>query len=391
MKGLSVKAGLTANVLVFGIASLLTDLSSEMIFPLLPFYMVSILGIPYLLVGLIEGAAEGSSHLVMIASGWFSDRSGKRKLTTLLGYTLSTISKPLFAFATSAHQVLMIRISDRMGKGIRTPSRDALLAESVDEADRGKAFGFHRSMDTLGAVLGPLAALFLFPFLWYTGIFLISFIPGLSSIIILWAFAKERVRLKTTVSRLSFLPSIRAFGNGFKRFIFVQAVFSLGNFSYAFFLLRAADLGMPQSLAPVAYLIYNISYVLFAWPVGIAMDKIGRLRALVFGYFVLALSSLGFSLAYSMAQAFALFIVYGLFRATYETSYRALVPQLVQEDLKATAYGILNTVMGSMAILSGLIAGALWQSYGGSVPFIFSFSICFLSVILSFLFLRPKN
>ena len=391
MAKMGLKASLTANVIVLGVTSLLTDVSSEMIFPLLPFFMVNVLGIPYLLVGLIEGAAEGSSSLVMTISGWLSDRMGMRKVYALIGYILSTLSKPLFAFANSTPQILAIRISDRLGKGVRTPPRDALLADSVDENLRGRAFGFHRSMDTTGAILGPLLALALFPIIWYRGVFLTSLFPGVASVVLLWALLKERSVARTTPVSISFISSLKSFRREFKVFIFIQALFAIGNFSYAFFLLRSTDLGVPQILAPMLYLVFNTFYAILALPMGAVMDRIGRRRVMLFGYGIFALTSAGFAWASSIPEAFILFAVYGLFRAAYETSYRALVPELVPPNLKATAYGVLNTVVGLMALPGGIIAGALWQVYGGVAPFILSLLVSIASVVIFLIFLGLRR
>ncbi|MFQ6081685.1 MAG: MFS transporter, partial [Candidatus Bathyarchaeia archaeon] len=319
-------SGITFNVLVLGATSLLTDVSSEMIFALLPFFMVDVLGTEMVVVGLIEGAAETTASLLRVFSGWLSDKMRRRKPLTVLGYFTSAVLKPLFAFATSPVHVFIVRILDRVGKGVRTPPRDALIADSVEEKVRGKAYGFHRSMDTLGAVIGPLTAFLLFPILWYNGVFLASVFPGMAAVVLLTVSVREKVRTETRGGVSSFSLELRSLSREFKVFTMVVTIFTLSNFSYAFLLLRAKDLGVPVDYAPLLYLLFNVVYAISAFPMGTLADKVGKKLVISFGYAMFGVTCLGFALASSPIHAILLFLAYGLFFATADAVQRAIVP-----------------------------------------------------------------
>jgi len=374
--------GLTLNIVVLGIVSFLTDVSSEMVFALLPFFMVSVLGIGMTFVGLIEGAAESTASILKVFSGWFSDKIGKRKPLVAFGYSVSTVSKPFFAFATLPVHVFIIRIMDRVGKGIRTSPRDALVADSVDARVRGKAYGLHRSMDTLGAVIGPLLAFLLFPLAWYTGVFLLSVVPATAAVILLLILVKEKGRVKSADNLPSARFQFKSLNREFKIFLFVVTIFTLSNFSYAFFLLRAGDLGIPAHYAPLLYFIFNLVYALCALPVGILADKIGKKPVMALGYAAFGITCLGFAYASQPLHAVILFIAYGIFFAITDTVQRAIVPDLVTAEFRGTAFGMLHTAIGLAAFPASFIAGTLWQLFGSTTPFMLGAIISFTSAVL---------
>ena len=359
MKKSKLMSGLTLNVLVLGATSLLTDISSEMVFTLLPFFMVNVLSIEMAFVGLIEGAAEATSSLLKVFSGWFSDKTRKRKPLVVLGYSLSAFVKPLFALAASVSQVFMIRVLDRIGKGVRTSPRDALIADSIQPDVRGKAYGLHRSMDTIGAVLGPLLAFLLFPIIWYRGVFLVSIIPGLAAVVLLTLLMKEKKREGVVWKGSSFLSDFRSLPRDFKVYVAMVAIFTLGNFSYAFFLLRAGELGVPIMFVPLLYLLFNLVYAISALPIGTLADRIGKKPVILFGYAMFGVTCLGFAFAYSSFHAVILFVAYGVFFAVADTLQRAIVPDLVTAEFRGTAFGVLHTTIGVAAFPSSLIAGVL--------------------------------
>ncbi|NWG09501.1 MAG: MFS transporter [Nitrososphaerales archaeon] len=388
MPKVGLMSGLTLNVIILGGVSLLTDVSSEMVFALLPFFMTTVLGVQIAVVGLIEGAAEATSSLLKVFSGWLSDRAGRRKPFATLGYSISALIKPLFYFSTSAIQVFTIRTLDRVGKGIRTSPRDALIADSIDPEVRGKTYGFHRSMDTLGAVLGPLMAFLLFPIIGYRDVFLASIIPGGLAVLLLLVFVRERSKHVKTSKPFRFKVGFKSLSRSFKFFIFIVLLFSLSNFSYAFFLLRAYDLGISIPIAPLLYLLFNVSYAVFAFPIGVLADKVGKMPLLSFGYAMFGITCLGFALAYHSYYAVALFVAYGVSYAAFDTLQRAIVPDLVPTELRGTAFGALHATTGLAALPASLIAGSLWQLISPNAPFIFGAS---LSLISSALILMLKS
>lgn len=374
--------GLSRNVVAIGFTSLFADVSSEMVFGLLPAFMVSVLGIQMVAVGVIEGAAATTTSLLMAFSGWYSDRLGRRKPIAALGYLLSALVKPLFAFAGSSLQVLAVRVSDRTGKGVRTSPKDALIADSTDPLIRGRAFGFTRSMDTAGAIAGPLLALLLFPALSYRGIFLWSIVPGLVAVTTLVLFVREARGEGMRRQRRTILGSFASVNRRFKAYVAIVALFTIGNFSYAFFLLRAMSLGVPIEFALALYLIFNVVYALSAYPMGVLADRLGKRKMIALGYGMFGFTAVGFAVASSPLHAWALFVGYGLFFGTVDTVQRAIVPDLVSNEERGTAFGLLHTSIGIVALPAGVIAGALWEISGPATPFAIAALTSFISAAL---------
>lgn len=339
-------AGITRNIIVMGIASFLTDVSSEMIYPILPIFLANVLGVPKSVIGLIEGVAESTASLLKVFSGWLSDKLGKRKSLVLSGYSISNLSKPFLAFTTSWTQVFAIRFADRFGKGVRGAPRDALIADSTPKSLRGKAFGFHRAVDTAGAVTGPFLAfliLSIFPRN-YRSIFLISAIPGTLAVLILLFFLKERARKNSPEER----PTITftSLSKEFKTFTIICTIFALGNSSDAFLLLRAQSLGVAVALVPIVYLLFNLIYSILAMPLGMLSDRISRKKVIVGGYLLFALIYLGFAFAKSSFYVWLLFPFYGVYYASTEGVQRAFVVDLVPAGLRGTAIGTFNAQIG---------------------------------------------
>ncbi|WP_232490201.1 MFS transporter [Neobacillus cucumis] len=371
-------------ILVLGLVSLFTDLSSNMIVPILPLYLTSVLHVQVGSIGIIEGIAESTASILKLFSGWISDRIGKHKLLMLIGYGLSNLTKPLFALSTSWSQVLIIRFSDRFGKGIRTSPRDALVADSTTKEERGKAFGFRRSMDALGAALGPLAAFGILAI--YAGnyrlVFWLSVIPGVLAIILIILFLKEKER-KEKVKQAS-LPKI-GFKNLDRRFIWFSLIFTfftVGNFSDAFLALRAQDAGMLPALIPLAFFALNLSSSIFSMPIGMLSDRIGRRPVLIFGLLIFAAIYFGFGIVKSVPWIWVLFVFYGFYYAFTEGIQKAYIADIVPEGQRGTAMGTFNAMTGLAALPASILAGFLWQAFGPIAAFGTSSVIAVIAALL---------
>lgn len=377
------------NIFWIGMTSLLTDISSELIMSLLPLFLTA-LGATRATIGLIEGIAEFTASIFKVVSGWISDRLRSRKGLVVGGYALSAIVKPFIALANTWLQVLSVRFVDRLGKGIRNAPRDALVADSVEENERGRAFGFQRGMDTFGAVIGTILASLLILLLskytnlsivsQYRTIFWLSVIPGFFGVLTFFFMVKE-VRGKEFVWTAS-KTSWRTLGSGFKAFLLVSAVFELSNFSYAIYILRASSLGVIAALIPMIYLLYNIVYGFLSQPLGILADKIGRKTVLFSGYFLSAIMCLSFGFAGDAALAWILFAVYGVVSAITNTTPRALLADLVDPELRGTAYGIYYMLVGITALPASAIAGLLWDRFGPITAFSYGAALAFIASIL---------
>lgn len=373
--------GVSPNVLVAGLVSLLTDISSEMIYPVLPLFLTQVLGAPVAAIGLIEGIAESTASLLKTGSGWLSDRLQRRKPLMLLGYGFSNLIKPLLALTTSWPQVLGLRFLDRAGKGVRSGPRDALIADSSDENTRGRAFGLHRAMDTAGAAAGPLlafAVLAAFPNR-YRLVFWVSAVPGILSVLILAVFLRERIA-KTHEAR----PQVRFrhLGRRYGLFLVVAAVFSIGNSSDAFLILRARSLGLSNALIPLAYFAFNIAYSLMSTPCGVLSDRMSRKWVIALGYAVFAFTYLGLALARGSAAVWVLFVVYGLYYALTEGVCRAFVADITPAHLRGSAMGTFAATTGLALLPASLMGGFLWQSVGPEATFFYGAGTAALAAVM---------
>jgi len=382
-------SGLTKNIVVLGIVSFLTDVSSEMIYPLLPIFLTTILGSSLAFLGLIEGIAESTASLLKLFSGWLSDRLKRRKSLTLWGYALSSLSRPLIALSTASWQVLLIRFTDRAGKGIRTSPRDALIADSVSIECRGKAFGFHRSLDHLGAVIGPLlASFFLIQGASFRLVFFLSFIPALVSVLVLVTLVKEKRSDYDPSLPLTPDPHLQGLNKKFLYFLGMVAIFSLGNSSDAFLILRAKECGISLTLIPILWVFLHVIKTVSSFPGGIFSDRFGRRKVIITGWLIYALVYFEIGTASTLSEIWLLFGIYGLYFGLTEGVERALVADLVKEKTRGLAYGIYNAVIGVSALPASLLMGWLWQNFGAHMAFSLGGGLALLAATLLFTFIR---
>ncbi len=375
---------LSKNVIWLGAVSFLNDISSEMIVPILPFFITA-LGGNGLLVGLIGGLRDSISSIVKVFAGFWSDRTGRRKIFVSSGYLTSAVFKLLLAFSKIWQHILVFSSFERVGKGLRTAPRDAIIADSMPEK-RGRGFGIHRAMDTSGAIIGSLLVFLLF---WFLGfgfrkIIFIAALVGFLSLAPLY-FVKEK---KSKERKMSFNIGIKGLPRSLRLFISVSAVFSLANFSYMFFILRSQEFfsqRLSVGLPILLYVFFNVFYALFALPFGNLSDKMGRKRVIIFGYFLFSLTSLGFVFAKSLPTFLLLFSLYGLVYAVVDGNQRAFVSDLSSEEMMATALGTFHTTTGLATLPASLIAGLLWQ-FNPAITFIYGAVVSLASVLLFILF-----
>lgn len=376
--------GVHRSVFRLGGVSFFADISSEMIYPLVPIFLTSVLGAPLAIVGAIEGVAESTASVMRLVSGWVSDRVGRRKPFVIVGYALAAVGKPLLALAFHWPTAMFARFVDRFGKGVRTSPRDALIGQWTDPAARGRAFGFHRAADTAGAVIGPLGALALLALLGqnYRLIFALAFVPGAISVLLLRGVG-ERGEPSPAEAPSAPRPKWADFGGRYHAFLFLSLLFALGNSSDAFLILRARDVGLGVSEAVLAYVLYNAVYALLAMPAGVASDRLGRRGVIALGFAIFAGVYFGFGLVGDGAYVWGLFAVYGLYMAMTEGVGRALVTDFVGARWRGTALGLYQGSMGMMILLSSIIAGVLWDQIGPAAPFLLGGSTAALAAALA--------
>jgi MFS family permease len=379
------------NIWFLTIGSLLTDVSSEMLTNLIPLFLYNVLGVQTSIIGLIDGIAETTASLVKIYSGALSDRLGKRKMLTVAGYALSTISKPFLYMAVTWEWVLGVRFSDRVGKGIRTAPRDALLAGSAKTDQRGFAFGIHRAGDTAGAFFGlGIAGLII----WLTQagvtvlerhtfqvVVLASIIPAVLAVLVLALGVKE---VDAERQGNHNLPTLRwkTFDRRFRAFVIVVIIFTLGNSSDSFIILRGQNRGLSVLQIIGMLMTFNAVYALLAGPLGSLSDRIGRRKLMLAGWTIYGLVYLGFALSHTGAEIWMLFGFYGIYYALTEGVAKALVADIVPQEQRGTAYGLFNAAIGFSALPASVIAGVLWQYINPAAPFIFG---AVLSLLAGFL------
>ena len=386
---------LPLNVWIVTATSFLTDVSSEMIFNLVPLFLANVLNAGTAVIGLIDGLAETSASLMKIYSGAISDKLGNRKWITVIGYGLSTIAKPFMYFANVWEAVLGVRVADRLGKGIRTAPRDALVAESIDEKQRGLAFGVHRAGDTAGAFIGlgiaavivwriQAAAVDLTRHTFQIAV-LVSILPAVLAVIVLAVGARDVAgKGKSQLPTLS----LRGMDNRFKVFMLVLVLFTLGNSSDAFIILLGQNRGLDIVQILLMLMTFNLIYSILAGPLGALSDKIGRRRLIIGGWIAYGLVYLGFALSHTGWQIWTLYGFYGIYYAATEGSAKALIADLVAPERLGTAYGIYNAAIGLMALPASVIAGLLWQGafgwtgFGPAAPFFFGATLALLAGIL---------
>jgi MFS family permease len=389
------------NVWVTSATSFLTDVSSEMVFDLLPLFLTGVLGVRTAAIGLIEGVAEAVSSFLKVGSGYLSDRLGHRKWIAVAGYAISAASKPLLLLAGSWQAVLGIRSLDRFGKGVRSAPRDALLAESIRPSTRGLAFGLHRAFDSGGAVAGLLVALAV---VWsaqrgaldlapetFRLLVLASLVPAFAAVAVLALGATEAgavpVASGSTASRLS----LKGQEPSFRRFLAAEALFTLGNSSDSFLVLRASERGLSVVGILGMLIAFNVVYAAVSAPAGRISDRFGRKRVIGAGWLFYALLYLGFALAREAGEVVVLFVLYGVYYGLVQGVGRAYVADLVKEPGSlGTAYGVYHAVVGAAALPASLVAGILWQSLGPKVPFFFGAALALLATLVLFT-VKPRR
>ncbi|HET9468046.1 MAG TPA: MFS transporter [Vicinamibacterales bacterium] len=397
--------GLPAGVWLLGVVSLLNDVASEAIYPLLPFFLTTILGATAVSLGVIEGAAEAVSSVLKVLSGRLSDRWRRRKPIVIFGYALSGSARPFISIATGWSVVFVLRFIDRVGKGIRGAPRDALLADLADRTNRGKVYGFHRAMDHTGAVLGPLLAsgfLLAFPESYRT-LFALTAIPGLATVVLL-AFLKERtadLKVGTTNGGASDVGGVRdgrsadlqvgPMPTPLKRYLIALSIFTLGNSADAFLLLRLTEAAGGPQLIPLFWSLLHVVKMGASLVGGSASDRFGRRPLIAAGWIVYAVVYAGFALSTGMWALLTWFFIYGVYYGCVEGTERALVADFARSSQRGTAFGIYNAVAGIGALVSSVVFGLIWTTYGSSVAFASGAALALIAAALLFVLVPPPT
>jgi MFS family permease len=388
-----VSISIRRNIFALGFVSFFTDMSSEMAFSILPTFLLSLPGSSIAILGFIEGTAEALSYVLRSVSGIFSDKFRKRKSLVLVGYGLSNVVKPLFAIARTPLDVFVVRVSDRVGKAVRTPPRDALLSESVSDRRRGAAFGLHRALDQSGAIVGPVIASTVMLILGLTlrDVFWLTLIPGAIALLILLFVVKER--FGDAVGDFQLLAGIKAVLKGnFSWLLVIVGIFSLGAFNFSFVLINAQEAGIVASFIPLVYAAVNVAHVAIAIPAGVLSDRIGKEKVMILGYSVFLSSvMLILFLPISGFNAFLVAVSYGLYFGIIETVQRALIPEYVDRNLIGTAYGIYYLIVGSAFFVSNAVVGSLWEYFGSSLASAYSIITSIIAITFMILFLKRKR
>jgi MFS family permease len=391
---------LPRNVWAVSFTSFFMDISSEMVINILPLFLSNVLGVKTNIIGIIEGAAEATASILKLFSGWLSDQLKARKWLAVTGYAISALSKPFFYFANSWEAIGAVRWADRVGKGVRTSPRDALVADSVDEETRGLAFGFHRAADTAGAVIGLLIAL---AAVWlaqsnnldltahtFRTVVLISLVPAILAVLAL-AIGSRDVPVKGARKLPRF--AFRSLGRPFVTFMIIVSIFDLGNSSDAFLVLRAQERGLNVVGVLGMLVTFNLVYTLVSTPAGSLSDRIGRRKLIVGGWLVYAAIYYGFALAQNGLQVWVLYTIYGIYYGMAFGTANAMIADLVPEDLRGTAYGTYNAILGILDFPASVIAGILWQGvlswsgFGPAAPFFFGATLALIASILMVLWM----
>ncbi len=372
------------NVILLGIISFLNDASSEIIKPILPLLIVALEG-NELILGLISGLMESTSSLLKVFSGYISDRVGKRKPIVFSGYLASAVFKLLLSVSTVWYHIMIFATFERVGKGIRTAPRDAIISESMPER-KGKGFGIHRALDTAGAVLGACMAFILtslMGFAYTRSILIAAILSFISLIPFLWVREVRRVS-----SQSGFFRGLKEIPPYLKKFLLVAGIFAFANISYMFFMRRAQVVYENDNSVLLLYILFNISYAIFAYPFGVLSDRVGRKNVLVSGYILFAIVFIGFTILSSEYGLVLLFLLYGLVYAIVDANQRAFVSDLSTESIRATSLGLFHTTVGIIALPAGMIAGYLWTEFGYHFTFLYGFAMSLIAAFLLILFFR---
>jgi MFS family permease len=377
--------GRMRNIVMIGLVSFFADLSTEMVYPMIPLYLTVVFGATPALVGLIEGIAESLASLLRVFSGYFSDKYRRKKPIAFLGYAAGLVYKVALILAGSWVGVLMARVIDRFGKGVRTAPRDVLVSESGDAAQLGRSFGLHKALDMAGAAAGILVAFFILK-AWkgdgaYTRLFLLSCVPAAASLF-MFMFIRETGTARTSRTPLNVFRGIRNLDSRLKLYLVVVFIFTLGNSSNTFLLLRARNVGFDAPSVVLLYFLYNVVSSLLALPVGRSSDRIGRKRVLVAGYATFALVYAGFAWAGGKTVIIAAFALYGVFTAMTAGVERAFISEIAPTELKGTMLGLHSTIVGIALFPASVIAGLLWDALGPVVPFAFGACLSLVAALV---------
>ena len=382
--------GLTRSTFLLACASLFADVSTEMLYPILPVFLTQTLGAGGSAVGLIDGVAQATQNIVQGFSGWLSDKLQKRKSIALAGYLLAAVAKPLIGLSTGWQGVLGARFLDRLGAGTRSAPRDALIASSADEEHRGKAFGLEGIGDNLGAFLGPLLAVFLLLFLHLEMrlIFYLAVIPGLLAVIMVM-LVTERPMAVSAKSKLD--VSLRQFPTAYWRYLLVTGLFGIGNSSNAFLILQTQDIGASLEATVLIYAAFNLVAALISYPAGYLSDKWGRRNILLLSFIIFFVTYVGFALTRSMLLIAGLFALYGLYQGIFRSVGKALATDFVPEQLRASGVGWYNTTIGLLGLVASIVAGLLWDHVGHSAVFVYGAVFAVVGSIALLAFIPAKR
>lgn len=393
MENNAVKKKMFRNIILLGMVSFFADISSEMVYPLIPLYLTATFGAAPVLVGLIEGIAESIASLLKVFSGYISDKYQRKKPIAFCGYAAGVFYKFALIFAGSWVGILGARIIDRFGKGIRTAPRDVMVAENADKSQMGKSFGIHKALDMAGSAIGILLSFILLKNMGenaYKTIFAISIIPVLLALLMFF-FIEEKKEPRVVKQREFFWKNMRNLNGNLKLYLLVAFLFTLGNSSNTFLLLKATDLGFSSTDVILLYFIYNATTALLAIPFGKRSDKVGRKKVLVFGYIIFSVVYLGFAFATEKWMLIAAFVLYGFYTAMVTGVERAFISEIAPPELKGTMLGMHSTLVGVALLPASVIAGALWNAFGSTAPFVFGALLSGAAAVILGLFFQTKN
>ena len=368
------------NVIALGLVSLFNDISTEMILGVLPIFIIKYLNATKAVLGFIEGISDFINYLFRLISGIVSDKVLKRKPIVFIGYFISSLSKPFFAFAHTWIDALIVRATDRIGKGIRTSPRDAIISQSVKLKEEGKAFGIHRTLDQTGAIIGPFLAFLLLPLIGFRLTFLLSLLPASVALIILALFVGE---VKVKKRERSFIKGVKDMLHGkFLLLIIALGIFNLGAYNFSFVLVRANEIGISAGLIPIMYMLINITHTAIGYPSGSLSDKIGKEKMLIIGIGVFCLTSIASMLLTNPLAPAIISMLFGIYQGIFETVSRAIVPVYAPRKLRSTAFGVYYISTGLAFLLGITIVGYLWDAYGSFVAFGYSMITAIISIFL---------
>lgn len=388
------KRGVMLNVILLGFVSFFSDISAEMVYPIIPLYLTSVFGATPALLGFIEGIAESVASLLRVFSGYLTDKYKKKKSIAFMGYSMGLFYKAALIMAGSWVGILGARVIDRIGKGIRTAPRDVMVSENADKGQLGNAFGIHKALDMAGSAIGILIAYFLLKNangnFEYKKLFLISVIPALMGMAI-FGFIKEKKEEHTLREREPFWKNLKKLDGQLKLYLWVVFLFTLGNSSNTFMLLRAKSVGFDNTTVILLYFVYNITASILSIPLSRSSDKVGRKRLLVSGYVVFALVYLGFAFAFSKAFMVAMFVMYGVYTAMITGVERAFIAEISPRELKGTMFGLHSTVVGIALFPASTIAGVLWNSFGAEAAFAFGAFMSLVAACILLFFMKDSR